>query len=481
MVEYFIKELDTWRGEKGRRIARLEKSRGDLEQQLNGKLKHMQGLISGDATKGETFKQKLRMSEYVDALRQRAAARAGLANAQGILKAAQAKVAQHESNPPPMPVDDLSPAVERAEEVRYKEMVVNRLGRDMAAIRSQSASLAGTKYYEIEARYRTEKAALEALRPQIKAKIETEYRAALKAQLVVVVDRAQDEVRRLEALTQTTEQQVGEFKEFKDLDETDNAKLVERIPEDDAITRYRGQISDIDRAIIHMRADLDAPVAGADLAQGRGADQEGHPQAGGHFRGGRARRAGPGWRPDFGLRAPAEAGLRPDRFGVQDEGAAARLSAGLRRPGVGEDGRDRPGRPGVLRGGGQGQGGALPAAAAAKDAGPARNQCRPRRGQIGRRLAPGPEPGPVGPADALHRRQPAKSRFAQSFRHCFAPRPERAGPRRTAGAGSDPADGPGQPLVHRRRRLRRLRPGRPSTRTDCGSCSTGPGAISITS
>src|SRR6202030_1313806 len=70
----------------------------------------------------------------------------------------------------------------------------------------------------------------------------------------------QDEVKRLEALQQSTVDQLAEYKDLKDLDEAQVAKpLDERVPGDDALPNLRREIDRLGTDVIHMRADLDAP------------------------------------------------------------------------------------------------------------------------------------------------------------------------------------------------------------------------------
>src|SRR5947209_5544469 len=141
VVDYYLQEVATWRKFKAERIASLEKSRNDLQQRLNEKLKHYQDVFPPAEADGKTLQQKMRVSDYIEALHQRATARMALGNARGVLKAAQAKLEQQEASPPAMPVDDLTPLVERVPDIQFKQMTVNRLWRDREAIRRQAADL----------------------------------------------------------------------------------------------------------------------------------------------------------------------------------------------------------------------------------------------------------------------------------------------------------------------------------------------------
>jgi capsular exopolysaccharide synthesis family protein len=261
VVDYYLAEVATWRKSKAERIASLEKSRNDLQQRLNDKLKHYQDVFTTpEGGDGKTMQQKLRMSDYIEALHQRGSARLALSNARGVLKAAQAKLAENETNPPAMPLDDLGPLVERSQEVQYKQMTVNRLWREREAIRRQAADLGATKYSELDQRFQGEKAELDALRPKVRAQIEKDYWAGIRVQLNTAVAKAQEDVSRLEELDKAADEHLAQFKDLKELEAGEKSKIAEEVPEKDAITRYRNSIDDIDRAIVRLGTDLDAPA-----------------------------------------------------------------------------------------------------------------------------------------------------------------------------------------------------------------------------
>jgi capsular exopolysaccharide synthesis family protein len=261
VVDYYLQEVATWRKFKADRIASLEKSRNDLQQRLNEKLKHYQDVFPPvDGGDGKTLQQKMRVSDYIEALHQRATARMALGNARGILKASQAKLGQLETNPPAMPIDDIGPLVERSQDVQFKQMTVNRLWRDREAIRRQAADLSATKFYELDHHYQTEKAELDALRPKVRAQIEKDYQAGIRVQLATAVQNAQADVGRLEELDKAAEDRLTDYKDLKEQEQNENKKMADEVPEKDSIQRYRVSIEDISRAIDRLATDLDAPA-----------------------------------------------------------------------------------------------------------------------------------------------------------------------------------------------------------------------------
>jgi succinoglycan biosynthesis transport protein ExoP len=260
VVHFYMDEVTSWRKEKAQRISTLEKTRGEWQQMLANKLKHFETQFATPGT-GEpgSFKQKLRMSAYLDLLRQQGAARNALANARGVLKGIEAKVAEFDAKPPTMPADVLTAWVDKDQEVMMKEMAVKRLDRDARAIAEQSATLT-PKYYEMKQRAVVAARELEGLKQKVRTKVESTYLAGKRFELAAQVERAQDEVKRIEALDQGTAEQLVEYKDFKDLNEAAiETKLAEKIPEDDDIRSYRAEIERVSASIMHLRADLDAP------------------------------------------------------------------------------------------------------------------------------------------------------------------------------------------------------------------------------
>jgi succinoglycan biosynthesis transport protein ExoP len=261
VVDFYIEEVTSWRKHKAQRIATLEKTKGEWEQMLAEKLKHVDSQMTASGS-GEptTLKQKLRMSAYLDLLRQQAATRNGLTNARGIVKGLQAKVDEFDAKPPPMPVDDLTSWIDKDQDVVMKEMAVRRLSRDVQAILQQSQNPYTPKYFELKARADAGPGELAALKQKVRSKYEANFRTAKRAELAAQVERAQFEVGRLEALEQGTVDQLVEYKEFKDLGEAAaERKLTEKIPEDAAIHSYLAEIDRIGGSIMRLRADLDAP------------------------------------------------------------------------------------------------------------------------------------------------------------------------------------------------------------------------------
>ena len=89
VVDYYMKEVTTWRGEKAQRIATLDKTKAEWQRMLTEKLKRFEDEFETPAAGEPTsLKQKLRLAEYLELLRQQAFARTGLVNARGMLKSA---------------------------------------------------------------------------------------------------------------------------------------------------------------------------------------------------------------------------------------------------------------------------------------------------------------------------------------------------------------------------------------------------------
>lgn len=261
VVDYYMKEVNGWREVKARRIATLQKSKDELEKTLAGKWQHYEQDITpnGDG-EPKTFRQKLRMSEYLGALQQRTAARAGLNNARGALKTAQTRLQEHDTTPPPMPVTDLTPAVEGSDVVRVKDMLVRRTRRDRDNYQQQSSRPDPAKLAEMNQRLAAATADLDTARQSAKNQIETNFRAGIRLQLEANVKKAEDEVRYREHVEQDTTQQLAEYKEFKDLDELGVQKKMSEIgKQQDEVMNLRKEVARIDSSITQLKIDLDAP------------------------------------------------------------------------------------------------------------------------------------------------------------------------------------------------------------------------------
>ena len=149
--------------------------------------------------------------------------------------------------------------INKDQDVLSKEMSVKAAIRAARAIQEQSTTLT-PKYYEMKQRAEAAAAELEVLKQKVRAKVEGTFKDGKRLELVAQLEKAQDEVRRLELLDQSTADHLVEFKDFKDLGEKQvTAKLTEQLPQDSAIKRCVAEIDQIDAAIMKFRADLDAP------------------------------------------------------------------------------------------------------------------------------------------------------------------------------------------------------------------------------
>ena len=260
VVDYYMEDLKTLRRAKAERIEAIRRNKTDLEHQRDAKMKHFDEMY-GNGVNGEpvTFQQKLRLSEYVDLIRRRTADKAALNDARPGSPAAQAKVQEHDANPPPVPADDLTPLIDKDPDVFSKEIAVKRLQRDVKAIESQSANPNTPTYFDLRRRAEAAAAELVNLRQQVKAKIEASFRGMKRTELVKAVEWTQSEVVRLERLQQTDDAELEGYKEFKGLDEAGARKVASQVPEDDAIRTLRDEIERLGKLIMNMSVDLDAP------------------------------------------------------------------------------------------------------------------------------------------------------------------------------------------------------------------------------
>jgi receptor protein-tyrosine kinase len=260
VVDYFMEEVGTLRVFSNQRIEALRKKKTELEQLRDAKLKHWEEQI-GKTDNGEpkTFSGKLRVSEYVDLVRRRTLDKTALANARALLATAQSKVEQHDANPPPMPIDDLTPAIDRDAEVFAKEVGLNKLKRDLKAIESQSQNPYTPSYFDLKRRVATTEKELAELRQLVKGKIEVSFRNMKRADLLGIVEKAQAEVQRLERVQQADDAELASFKDLQINDEVKVQSMALSIPEDDAIRTLRAEIEKLGNDIIVMTANLDAP------------------------------------------------------------------------------------------------------------------------------------------------------------------------------------------------------------------------------
>jgi capsular exopolysaccharide synthesis family protein len=261
VVDYYMKEVTAWRVPKIKRIETLQRSKDELEKSLAAKWQHFeQDLAPGGDGEPKTFKQKLRMSEYLGALQQRNAARAGLNNARSALKTAQIRLEQHDANPPTVPVADLNSQIEADAAVRVKDLVVRRIQRDRDTYVQQSSRPNAARLAELNQRLATATADLEEARQKARTKVETDYRGGLRAQLTANIDKCQDEMRYREEQERVTIEQLAEYKEFKDLDEIGVQKKMSEIgKQNDEIQNLRREVARVDSSITSLKLDLDAP------------------------------------------------------------------------------------------------------------------------------------------------------------------------------------------------------------------------------
>lgn len=261
VVEFYMLEVSAWRRGKHERIVKLEKNKEYLDGELRKRLQHYQDhLLPAGVDEKATVRQRLRMNEYVNLLTQRNAFRGALGKSRADLKAAQSKLEQYDANPPPLPITDLSAEMDKDNDIKAKEFGVKRLQRDRKAIVDQSSHPNPAKLAEYDQKIAAEQADLEAMRRQFRSTFETRFRTATRLKLAADLEKAQDDAQRMEAQENAIAEQLGDYKEFKELDETAvQKKMAEQVREKLEIDNYHRELSNISDSIVRLKVDLDAP------------------------------------------------------------------------------------------------------------------------------------------------------------------------------------------------------------------------------
>jgi receptor protein-tyrosine kinase len=262
VVDSYMKEVNAWREVKTNRIKTLEDSQSRYEAMLSNKLKHYDDETSPGADPDpKSWKQKLRLNDYLGVLRDRNVARAGLNSARSALTTAQGRLDQFDANPPPMPVVDLAPAIDNDPSVRFKALAAKRFERDRNTHLQQASRPDPAKVAEMTQRLEAAVADLEAAKAQARKTIETAYRGSLRAQFEDNVKKAQDQVRYAELQEKAANDLLAaDYKEFKDLDEAGvQKKMSEVVKEKDDIEMLRKDVFRIKDSIMGLNVDLHAP------------------------------------------------------------------------------------------------------------------------------------------------------------------------------------------------------------------------------
>jgi succinoglycan biosynthesis transport protein ExoP len=261
VVDYYLKEVNALKAQKAHRIEVLERSKAEYDGLLTGKWKHYEEEMPvGSDGEPKSLKQRMRLMEYMGVLQQRNTARAKLTNVRNILTTAQNRLDQHDANPPPMPVADLTALIDNDPSVRIKDMAFRRVNRDRDAYLQQVNSPDPAKMAEMNRRLAAATGELEEAKRLARSTVETNYRGSFRQQLLGYVERATDEVRLQELEDKTATEKMAEYKEFQGLDETGvQKKMSETVKQKDEIENYRQEVAKLSGEIMRMKIELDAP------------------------------------------------------------------------------------------------------------------------------------------------------------------------------------------------------------------------------
>jgi capsular exopolysaccharide synthesis family protein len=256
VVDCYKREYEVQREWKHRRIEMLEKNRREVQDLLAKKLQHFDDEFGPPAgSEAAQSKKGLRLTRYATLVQRQDELQSALARARDELKDAQTKLEQLEAAPVPLP--DLTQRIETDQTVAVKAFLVRKCQTRLDDYVRMSSNPYGPKYTELRRALEAATADLEAQKRQLRSAAESEVRTAQRAQYQTNVEKAQAEVRRLEAIERST---VDELTKFQDLDkETADKKAPERIQQGDDITRYRDQLATIERSILALKTELDAP------------------------------------------------------------------------------------------------------------------------------------------------------------------------------------------------------------------------------
>ncbi len=258
VVSYYEKELKEERQMKTRRIALLEKAKGDLGQNLKDKLRQFAtDFPVAAANEAAQPKHQVRVREFVELKQLMLQAQVLLPSAREILKAAQSRLEQFDATPPPLP--DLTQALEKDQNYLMKKFTVERARKALDDFRRQSSNPDGPQSKVLAQKLAVAATDLEAYQQKFRATAEGDVRTLNRPKFAAAVEQAQARVAELENQERTAVTKLDEYKDVEAAAAEQQKKPPEQVLMEDSIGQLRLMLERINLTLLSVRNELEAP------------------------------------------------------------------------------------------------------------------------------------------------------------------------------------------------------------------------------